>query len=86
MGLAIVKAPGPKTRVLEPLRPLAKFTPHMPTPIHHGHTEATSAVLCMFFFAAGLEKRKRRKRHTGLPKQLAELGSFYFGRGDGDCH
>ncbi|CAL1163592.1 unnamed protein product [Cladocopium goreaui] len=71
MGLAIVKAPGPKTRVLEPLRPLAKFTPHMPTPIHHGHTEATSAVLCMFFFAAGLEKRRRRKRQTGLPKTIA---------------
>ena len=76
MGFVIVKAPGPNTRVLEPLRSLAKFTPHMPAPIDHRHTEATSAVLCMFFFAAGLEKRKRRKRHTGLPKQLAELGSF----------
>ena len=86
MALAIVKAPGPDTRVLEPLRSLAELTPHMPAPIHHRHTEATSAVFCMFFFAAGLEKRKRRKRHTGLPKQLAELGSFYFGRGDGDCH
>ena len=76
MGLAIVKAPGPNTRVLEPVRPLAKFTPPFSTPIDHGHTKATSAVLCMFFFAAGLEKRKRRKRHTGLPKQLAELGNF----------
>eukprot|EP00435_Cladocopium_sp_Y103_P047516 s2757_g14.t1 len=83
MGLTIVRAPGPNTRVLEPLRP-AKFTPHMPAPIHHGQTEATSAALCMFFFAASLEKRRRRKRQTVLHKQLGETvaGAHNDGRAE----
>ena len=79
MGLAIVKTPvppGPKTGVLEPLRHLGKFVPHMHTSIHQGHSEAASAALCMCFFAAGLEKRKRKKRQTRLPKQLGESGNF----------